>query len=46
MIEMIVNDLFADRYRLLREVGSGAFGEVWLVRDEQLDLEMALKVYI
>jgi len=39
-------EIFANRYRLIREVGRGSFGEVWLVRDEQLDLELALKVYI
>lgn len=45
-MELQVNELFANRYRLLKEVGSGSFGEVWLVRDEQLDMELALKVYI
>lgn len=39
-------ELFANRYRLIKEVGRGSFGEVWQVRDEQLDLEVALKVYI
>ena len=38
--------MFANRYRLIKEVGRGSFGDVWLVRDESLDLEMALKVYI
>ena len=43
---MQVGELFANRYRLIKEVGRGSFGEVWQVRDEQLDLEVALKVYI
>ncbi len=45
-MEMQVGELFANRYRLIKEVGRGSFGEVWQVRDEQLDLEVALKVYI
>lgn len=43
---MNAGELFANRYRLIKEVGRGSFGEVWQVRDEQLDLEVALKVYI
>lgn len=43
---MNAGELFANRYRLIKEVGRGSFGEVWLVRDEQIDLEVALKVYI
>ena len=45
-MEMQAGELFANRYRLIKEVGRGSFGEVWQVRDEQLDLEVALKVYI
>ena len=45
-MEMQAGELFANRYRLIKEVGRGSFGEVWQVRDEQLDLELALKVYI
>ncbi len=45
-MEMQAGELFANRYRLIKKVGRGSFGEVWRVRDERLDLEMALKVYI
>ena len=45
-MELQAGEIFANRYRLIREVGQGAFGEVWLVWDEQLDLELALKVYV
>ena len=45
-MEMQAGEIFANRYRLIKKVGRGSFGEVWRVRDEQLDLELALKVYI
>ena len=44
-MELEPNILFAGRYRLIDFRGFGKYDEVWLAHDEQLDMDVALKVY-
>ncbi len=43
---MNANDIINDRYLLVRSIGRGSFGEVWLATDQKLGLNVAIKIYI
>jgi serine/threonine protein kinase len=36
-------DLFGGRYKLLRMIGAGGFGQVWLAHDPKLERDVAIK---
>ena len=45
-MRLLQGEIIQSRYRLVSLKGRGSFGEVWLARDEQTDMDVAVKVYI
>ena len=37
-------DLIADKYRLVRQLGEGGMGTVWVAHNESLDVSVAIKL--
>ena len=40
------DDIINGRYKLIRLIGQGSFGEVWLAADQRVGIDVAIKIYV
>lgn len=44
-MKLVEGSIIAEHYRLLRQLGSGSFGDVWLAHNMLADIDVAIKFY-